>query len=91
MNGLKRYLGSGFEVQYPANWLQDVALYRRKVEQAELIRGLDFQDIDQMERAARSRAVVQPSIAFGPPGGTGVDNISIITAPSPGLRCVPST
>ena len=86
VNGLKRYLGSGFEVQYPSEWLQDVTVYKRRVEQAEFSRGLDFQDIDQMERAARGRSVVQPSIAFGPAGGSGVDNISVITAPSPGLR-----
>jgi hypothetical protein len=90
VNGLKRYLGSGFEVLYPSAWLQDVTLFRRRVEQAEFSRGLDFQDIDQMERAARGRSVVQPSIAFGPAGGSGEDNISIISAPSPGLRCGPN-
>jgi hypothetical protein len=62
---------------------------RRAAERDEFNRGLAFQDIDELERVARRRAKVQPVAGFGPRGGRGEDNISIIVAPSPGLVYAP--
>jgi hypothetical protein len=86
--GFKRCIGQGFEFIYPATWLADVTLYRRRIESAELQRGLAFQHFEDQERVAQRKSTIEPVVAFGPQGSTGENNISVITAPSPGLQCV---
>jgi hypothetical protein len=85
VNGLKRCVRQGYEFVYPAQWLADVTIYRRQAEVAELQRGLANKQFEDTERIARRKAVVEPDVAFGPQGSSGEDNISVITAPSPGL------
>lgn len=87
--GSKRCIGEGYEFVYPAKWLADVTLYRRRIESAELQRGLAFQQFEQQERVAQRQRAVEPAVAFGPQGSTGEDNISVIAASSPGLVCAP--
>lgn len=90
MLGYKRCVSpDGFQFLYPAKWLGDQTLYRRKVESTESGLGFNLPDIGDAERVARRRreAFVEPSVAFGPMGGVGEDNISAIVAPSPGLKC----
>lgn len=90
MNGYKRYVASGaYEFVYPDSWLEDVTLYRRRIERAEFQRGVEFKQLEDMERVAKGQAVVQPAVGFGPPAGTGEENLSVVAAPSPGLVCVP--
>ena len=88
ISGFKRCIGEGYEFVYPASWLADVTLYRRRVESAELQRGLAFQQFEQQERVAQRQRAIEPAVAFGPQGSTGEDNISVISAASPGLVCV---
>jgi hypothetical protein len=83
--GFKRCIGQGYEFVYPASWLADVTLLRHKIESAELARGLDFQQFSDAERVAKRKPVVEPAVGFGPQGSTGEDNISVVTASSPGL------
>lgn len=78
---------SGAEFQLPADWLVDQRLYRRAVEQAEVRRGLDPPSLRTPE--ASERRVAEPQVAYGPPGSTGEENVSIIAAPiQAGFRCV---
>jgi len=42
------------------------------------------------EQQRSRRTVAEPTAAFGPPGSTGEENISVIAAPiAPGFRCWP--
>ena len=83
-------LGKASSLCIPPPWLADVTLYRRKLESAELQRGLEFQQFADTERIARRRPTVEPSVGFGPQGSTGEDNISVISASAPGLVCGPN-
>lgn len=87
--GFKRCTSEGFQFVYPASWLGDQTLYRRRVESTESGLGLNLSDFDAAERVARRRreAFIEPIVAFGPMGGKGEDNISVIVGASPGLRC----
>ncbi|CAL5226947.1 g9831 [Coccomyxa viridis] len=79
--GYKRCLDTqnGYEFRYPSRWLADQQLYRRAAERIEQRTGLD------PPSAARSRQkrrqVSEPTAAFGPPGSTGEENVSVIVAP----------
>jgi hypothetical protein len=88
VTGFKRCIGQGFEFVYPATWLADATLYRWRIESDELRRGLAFQQFEDQERVAQRQSTIEPVVAFGPQGSNGEDNISVITAPSPRLRCV---
>lgn len=91
VNGYKRYIAGGaYEFLYPKSWLEDVTLYRRRIERAEFQRGVEFKQLEDMERVAKGQSVVQPAVGFGPPAGTGEENLSVVAAPSPGLVCVAS-
>jgi hypothetical protein len=81
VNGYKRCvdLQNGYEFLYPARWLADQRLYRRYAERMERERGLDLPSL-RGARRVRSEAP-EPSAGFGPPGGSGEDNISAIVAP----------
>lgn len=89
VNGYKRFSIAAFEFVYPQSWLEDVTLYRRRVERAEFQRGVEFKQVEDMERVARGQSIVQPAVGFGPPASSGEENISVVAAPSPGLVCVP--
>eukprot|EP00892_Ulva_mutabilis_P007827 jgi/Ulvmu1/5416/UM022_0211.1 len=86
VNGYKRYIAGGtYEFIYPASWLEDVTLYRRRIERAEFQRGVEFRQLEDMERVAKGQSVVQPAVGFGPPASSGEENLSVVAAPSPGL------
>lgn len=67
------------EFVYPADWLADQTLYRRRAERLEKQRPLDLPPVGQLPRPKRTK--YDPSAAFGPPRSTGEDNISVIAAP----------
>lgn len=82
VHGYKRCLDTqnGYEFVYPASWLADQRLYRRYAERIEREAALDPPALARERRRRRSEAP-EPSAGFGPPGGTGEDNISVIVAP----------
>lgn len=82
VRGYKRCVDyqNGFEFRYPAVWLADQRLYRRYAERMERERGLDPPSL-RAARRVRAQEAPEPSAGFGPPGGTGEDNISAIVAP----------
>ncbi|KAI8475904.1 MAG: thylakoid-anchored PsbP-like protein [Monoraphidium minutum] len=92
VRGLKRCVdaANGFEFQYPAAWLGDQTLARRAAQRAEAARALDPPalrggDAERTERR-RARAALDPVAAFGPAGGTGEENVSVICGPiAPGF------
>jgi hypothetical protein len=79
VGGCKRVLntGAGYELLVPKDWLADQTVARRKAMQAELSRGpLDPPSL----RGAAARRVEEPDAAWGPPGSTGEQNLSVIVA-----------
>ena len=75
--GYKRVVvtSSSYEMLIPQDWLADQTIARRKAALAELERGpLDPPSL----RAAAARRSALPDSAYGPPGSTGEDNISVI-------------
>lgn len=81
VEGYKRCIDydNGYEFQYPSNWLADQALYRRYAERVEKENSLDPPDVRR--RTVTRKRGPEPSAAFGPPGSTGEENISVIVAP----------
>ncbi|KAF8072575.1 poc1a [Scenedesmus sp. PABB004] len=81
VRGFKRCLdaANGFEFVYPAAWLADQTLLYRAAQRAEAARSLDPQPLRRPAR--RAREVVEPVAAFGPPGSSGEENVSVIVAP----------
>ncbi|KAG2487221.1 hypothetical protein HYH03_014194 [Edaphochlamys debaryana] len=103
--------GLGFEFVYPAYWLADQTIARRRAQRAEDSRGglpgrdwdlgpgRDWEDdlpplgprrapaagpgpADGGAATLRRRAAaVEPVAAFGPPGTTGEENVSVVVAP----------
>ncbi|GAB4820124.1 hypothetical protein N2152v2_007170 [Parachlorella kessleri] len=87
VNGYKRCVDykNGFEFQYPASWLADQRLYYRYAERIEQQTGLDLPALRSRQR--RRRDYSEPAAAFGPPGSSGEENISVVVAPlRPGFR-----
>ena len=77
VGGLKRAVSTtaGYELLVPADWLADQTLARRRAAQQELARGpLDPPSL----RAASRRASGEPDNAWGPPGSSGENNMSVI-------------
>ena len=75
--GLKRVVSTsaGYELLIPDTWLADQTIARRRAALAELERGpLDPPSL----RAASVRRSALPDSAYGPPGSTGEENISVI-------------
>lgn len=81
VKGFKRCvdLQNGYEFIYPAKWLADQRIYRRYAERMERERSLDLPPIRNQQRPRKAK--YDPSAAFGPPGSTGEDNMSVIVAP----------
>lgn len=79
VDGLKRVVSTteGYELLVPEGWLADQTIARRKAAQAEMARGpLDPPSL----RSVRARRPEEPDSAYGPPGSTGEENISVIVA-----------
>ena len=75
--GFKRVVStsSAYEMLIPQSWLADQTIARRRAALAELERGpLDPPSL----RAANARRSALPDSAYGPPGSSGEDNISVI-------------
>lgn len=81
VNGLKRCVDytHGYEFVYPSSWLADQTILYRATERAEASRGLDPPPARPAQRPSPN--VVEPVAAFGPPGTSGEQNISVVVAP----------
>mmetsp|Transcript_13780 Transcript_13780/g.41609 ORF Transcript_13780/g.41609 Transcript_13780/m.41609 type:complete len:256 (-) Transcript_13780:655-1422(-) len=92
VRGYRRALNTntGYEFLYPSPWLVDQRLFRRAAEQAEKRRSLDPPAL-RAQRGGEDRRVAEPQVAYGPPGTSGEENVSIIAAPiqSPFRRSTP--
>jgi len=74
--GLKRETGPSYELLVPAAWVRDLTLARNQALQAELDRSLP-----SLSRGGRRLA---PNAAFGPAGGSGAENLSIVSSTAAG-------
>lgn len=93
VGGRKRFadFSGGFEFTYPAAWLQDITLLRRQAARLEARFALDPPPVGGRRRggpgggggrgAPSAGDVVEPAAAFGPPGSTGEENVSVVAAP----------
>lgn len=83
-----------FEFSYPRAWMGDATVARRRAERQERERTLAMearfaseQGLPPLRAAAPRRqrstgpAAVEPAAAFGPPGSTGEENVSVVVAP----------
>ncbi|KAG1660031.1 hypothetical protein FOA52_010016 [Chlamydomonas sp. UWO 241] len=70
----------GFEFTYPEQWLADQTVAVRQAQRAEASRSLDLPSLRSPTTQPRARQVAEPVAAFGPPGSTGEENISVISA-----------
>ncbi|CAL8464210.1 g3745 [Coccomyxa elongata] len=77
--GHKRCLDTqnGYEFLYPSRWLSDQRLYRRYAERVERQASLD----PPPAARRKGRSVAEPTAAYGPPGSTGEENLSVVVAP----------
>jgi hypothetical protein len=66
--------GLGFEFLHPSSWLADQTLARRRAAAVEAQSSLDPPSLAQRRR----RSSGEPVIAFGPPGSTGEENLSVV-------------
>jgi hypothetical protein len=79
IDGTKRVVSTsvGYELLVPDTWLADQTVARRKAAAQELSRGpLDPPPL----RRAAARRPEEPDSAYGPPGSSGEENISVIVA-----------
>ncbi|KAF5843935.1 thylakoid-anchored PsbP-like protein [Dunaliella salina] len=88
----------GYEFTYPAQWLADQTVAYRAAQRAEEARNggvMGLGDLPPVERSSaslqRARAeqrrrasALLPVAAYGPPGSTGEENVSVIVAPIDG-------
>ncbi|KAI5072482.1 hypothetical protein GOP47_0012588 [Adiantum capillus-veneris] len=79
INGYKRCLEKNFEFIYPDRWVGDQRLLYRAVEKAEKQRLYGEAGVANI----RTSSLVEPVVAFGPPGSSGELNVSVIVAPVP--------
>ncbi|KAK9830941.1 hypothetical protein WJX81_008357 [Elliptochloris bilobata] len=84
VGGFRRCLDlqAGYEFVYPAAWLADQTLLFRRAQRLEQRLGLDPPAV----RRAPRREVAEPGAAYGPPGGSGEESISVVAAPLAGVR-----
>ncbi|GBG59291.1 hypothetical protein CBR_g32304 [Chara braunii] len=87
VKGLRRCVDQsrGFEFVYPARWLGDQRLLYRAVERVDAVRSLDPPSLKDAERERRRRQKSRrdPVVAFGPPRGSGEENVSVVVSPVP--------
>lgn len=86
IKGYKRCVDyqNGYEFIYPDFWLADQRLYRRYAERIERQKPLDLPPINSTSASPKRRGRMtkyDPVAGFGPPKGTGEDNMSVIVAP----------
>ncbi|KAA6421967.1 MAG: photosystem II reaction center family [Trebouxia sp. A1-2] len=84
VRGLKRCINyqQRFEFQYPGDWLADQNMYARRAQRIERSNGLD-----PAAPTRQKRTVAEPEAAYGPPGSSGEENISVVVAPiQPGFK-----
>ncbi|MCO5599272.1 hypothetical protein L7F22_053373 [Adiantum nelumboides] len=79
INGYKRCLEKNFEFIYPNTWVGDQRLLYRAVEKAEKQRLYGEASVANI----RAASLIEPVVAFGPPGSSGELNVSVIVAPVP--------
>jgi len=81
VNGFKRCKDkeNGYEYLYPASWLEDQRIALRNAEKRQL--SLDPLSAAEAARRKRRRQVAEPVSAYGPPAGSGEENVSVIVAP----------
>jgi hypothetical protein len=78
-----------FEFTYPRQWMGDATLARRRAERQERERALAMERASGLPPLRRqpsssnpsSPPAVEPVAAFGPPGSTGEENVSVVVAP----------
>jgi len=88
--GFKRYVDDAgrFEFRFPAEYVQDAAVFMKKADAAYTQRMMD----PTLAATSSSRAAPRstgPDVAFGPAGGTGAENLSVVVgslAPGFSLR-----
>ncbi|GJP65728.1 hypothetical protein CLOP_g22591 [Closterium sp. NIES-67] len=82
---------NGFEFLFPASWVGDQLLLYRAAERRERELSLDPPPLSSSSPSsspssssqARRASAVDPVVAFGPPGGNGELNVSVVVAPVP--------
>lgn len=76
VGGLLRHVdgSEGFELLYPVSWLADQTIARRRAAALEAQSPLDPPSLARQER----RRVGEPVVAFGPPGTSGEENLSVV-------------
>eukprot|EP00884_Botryococcus_braunii_P011734 jgi/Botrbrau1/20561/Bobra.145_2s0108.1 len=75
--------GNGYELLYPAAWLADQQLFNRYARRIEQQNSLDPPPLSRQGR----REMTDPTAAYGPPGGSGEVNVSVVVAPIlPGFK-----
>jgi len=77
--GYKRYLDETrrFEFRYPARYVQDTTVYLRNADAAYKRRMMD-PTLAATPSARPLRQSTGPEVAFGPPGETGAENLSVV-------------
>jgi hypothetical protein len=84
VRGFKRCVNyqNGYEFIYPRDWLADQRLYLRAAQRMERRSSLDLPPLRRNQGVRRSRVQqFDPSSGYGPPKGSGVENISVVVAP----------
>lgn len=75
LDGCLRHVDAGFELLAPSSWLADQTLARRK---AQAVQALDLPALREIRPLAPRRVVPEPVVGFGPPGGNGETNMSVL-------------
>ena len=75
VRGLKRCREGAFEFLFPAEWVADQTLFRRAAGQTD---GRSRLDPPPLRGRPAGPAPVAPSVGFGPPGGSGELNVSVV-------------
>ena len=87
VRGLKRCYNpeKGYEFSYPAAYLGDATMVSRAATQRERANPLDPPPLGAPAAAPKifGQTVQEPQSAFGPVGGTGEENVSVIVSKSP--------
>lgn len=78
--GFKRYVDEAgrYEFRYPAEYVQDAAVFIRKADAAYSQRMMDPTLAATPSARPMSRRSTGPDVAFGPAGGTGEENLSVV-------------
>ena len=85
VNGLKRCYNpeKGYEFVYPEDYLGDATMAARNADRQASATSLDPGALSAKPPMIFGQAVQEPQSAFGPMGGTGEENVSVIVSRSP--------